>query len=104
MLKRTIKILGVIIIVLILLLLVQLFVIRPIVALILSGSPEYVYRSYVWGDSDIQDYEKYPLPRYPQRPTRLSIQASLRCRDFPISRGLRGLVKQKWDDCVPNNP
>ena len=59
MLKRTIKLLALIIIVLILLLLFQLFVIRPLVALVLSGSPEYVFRSLVWGDSDIMDYEKF---------------------------------------------
>ena len=60
MLKRKIKGPVLVLIVLILILPIQLFIIRPIVALVLSGSPEYVYRSYVWGDSDIMDYEKFP--------------------------------------------
>lgn len=40
--------------------LVQLFLIRPLLGLALSRSPDYVYRAYVWGESDIQDYEKFP--------------------------------------------
>lgn len=58
--KGTIKKVVFVIIVPILLLLAQIFIIRPILAFILSGSPEYAYRSYVWGASDIQDYEKFP--------------------------------------------
>lgn len=58
--KKTIKVLALVIIIPILLLLAQIFIIRPILALVLSRSPEYVYRSYVWGASDIQDYEKFP--------------------------------------------
>lgn len=58
--RRAIKTLALVVIVPIVLLLAQLFVIRPILALILTRSPEFVYRSYVWGASDIQDYEKFP--------------------------------------------
>lgn len=39
---------------------VHMAVIRPLVGLALSGSRDYVYRAYVWGDSDIFDYEKFP--------------------------------------------
>jgi len=40
--------------------LVQLLLIRPLLGLALSRSPDYVYRAYVWGESDIFDYEKFP--------------------------------------------
>jgi len=40
--------------------LVRLLLLRPLLGLALSRSPEYVYRAYVWGDSDIFDYEKFP--------------------------------------------
>jgi CubicO group peptidase (beta-lactamase class C family) len=58
--KIKIKTIVLVIAVPILLLLALVFVIRPIVAIVLSGSPEYAYRSYVWGASDIMDYEKFP--------------------------------------------
>jgi CubicO group peptidase (beta-lactamase class C family) len=58
--KRRITTIVLVIAVPILLLFLLVFVIRPIVALILSGSPDYAYRSYVWGASDIMDYEKFP--------------------------------------------
>ena len=38
----------------------HLAVIRPLIGLALTGSKEYVYRSYAWGNSDIFDYEKFP--------------------------------------------
>ena len=58
--KKDIKTLVLIVAIPILILLAQIYVIRPIAAMILSGSSEYAYRSYVWGASDIQDYEKFP--------------------------------------------
>jgi CubicO group peptidase (beta-lactamase class C family) len=58
--RKLIKIIILVIAIPILALLTQIFLIRPIVALIVSGSPEYAYRSYVWGASDIRDYEKFP--------------------------------------------
>ena len=61
MLKRTLKIVALVFGIPVVLLLVQIYVIRPIVALVISGSSDYVYRSYVWGASDIQDYEKFPF-------------------------------------------
>src|SRR4030042_440402 len=94
MLKRTIKILGVIIIVLILLLLVQLFVIRPIVALILSGSPEYVYRSYVWGDSDIQDYEKFPYRDILNAPPAFQFKQASDAETFQSPEGFEDLLNK----------
>jgi CubicO group peptidase (beta-lactamase class C family) len=39
---------------------VHMAVLRPIIGLALTGSKDYVYRPYVWGDSDIFDYEKFP--------------------------------------------
>ena len=58
--KKDIKTLVLIVAIPILILLAQIFVIRPIVAMVASGSPEYAYRSYVWGASDIQDYQRFP--------------------------------------------
>ena len=42
------------------LLLAQIFILRPIFSLILSGSPAYAYRAYFWGESDLFDYENFP--------------------------------------------
>jgi CubicO group peptidase (beta-lactamase class C family) len=39
---------------------VHIVVLRPLIGLALTGSKEYVYRAYAWGDSDIFDYEKFP--------------------------------------------
>ena len=54
---------------------VHMAVIRPLVGLALTGSKDYVYRAYVWGESDIYDYEKFPFrlianaaPSVPFRP------------------------------------
>jgi CubicO group peptidase (beta-lactamase class C family) len=40
--------------------LVHVVLLRPLIGLALTGSKEYVYRAYVWGDSDIFDYGKFP--------------------------------------------
>jgi CubicO group peptidase (beta-lactamase class C family) len=39
---------------------VHIVVLRPLIGLAITGSKDYVYRAYVWGDSDIYDYEKFP--------------------------------------------
>ena len=39
---------------------IQVLLLRALFSLVLTGSSDYVYRSYVWGASDIQDYEKFP--------------------------------------------
>jgi CubicO group peptidase (beta-lactamase class C family) len=58
--KKGIKTLVLIIAIPTSILLAQIFIIRPLVAIAISGSPEYAYRSYVWGASDILDYQKFP--------------------------------------------
>ena len=58
--KKTLRTIALVILGLIGIILVQLFVIRPIVALVLTRSPEYVYRIIFWGESDIYDYQKFP--------------------------------------------
>lgn len=58
--KQTIKRIVLISLVAILSVLALLFVFRPALAVILTRSPQYAYRTMVWGDSDIQDYEKFP--------------------------------------------
>ena len=58
--RERIKVPVLIVVIPIAVIVVHLLVIRPLVALVLTRSPEYIYRSYVWGDSDIYDYEKFP--------------------------------------------
>jgi len=39
---------------------VHVVLLRPLIGLALTGSKDYVYRAYGWGDSDLYDYEKFP--------------------------------------------
>jgi len=58
--RARIKVPVLIVVIPIAVILVRLLLLRPLLGLALSRSPEYVYRAYVWGDSDIFDYEKFP--------------------------------------------
>jgi CubicO group peptidase (beta-lactamase class C family) len=74
--KRNLKLAALVLIVPIGLLLAQIFIIRPLVAMALSGSPEYAYRSYIWGASDIMDYEKFPYREVQNAAPAYSFQAA----------------------------
>ncbi len=90
--KKDIKTLVLIIAIPILLLLVQIFVIRPIVATLVSGSSEYAYRSYVWGASDIQDYQKFPYRDIQNGPPVFEFQAASSEEAFQSSTGFEHLL------------
>jgi CubicO group peptidase (beta-lactamase class C family) len=92
--KRTIKIVALVIIVPILLLLAQIFIIRPIVALILSGSPDYAYRSYFWGASDIQDYEKFPYREVQNAPPAYQFFQAYDFAPFQPPEGFEDLLER----------
>lgn len=90
--KKTNKIVALVIIVPILLIIAQIFIFRPIVALVLSGSPEYVYRSYVWGDSDIQDYEKFPYRDVQNAPPAFQFKPAAASEVFQPPQGFESLL------------
>jgi len=90
--NRTTKIVALVIIVPILLIIAQIFIFRPIVALVLSGSPEYVYRSYVWGDSDIQDYEKFPYRDMQNAPPAFQFKQATASEVFQPPQGFENLL------------
>jgi CubicO group peptidase (beta-lactamase class C family) len=90
--KKIIKTLVLVIAVPILLLLVQLFVIRPILAFLLTGSPEYAYRSYVWGASDIRDYEKFPYRDILNAPPNFQFKQASSSETFQPPQGFEDLL------------
>jgi CubicO group peptidase (beta-lactamase class C family) len=90
--KRVMKTVILVIIVPILLLLAQLFVIRPILAFILTGSPEYAYRSYVWGASDIQDYEKFPFRDIQNAPPTFQFKQASSSEAFQSPQGFEDIL------------
>src|SRR5512141_1410212 len=92
--KKEIKTLVLIVAIPILILLVQIYTIRPIVAMILSGSPEYAYRSYVWGASDIQDYEKFPYREINNAPPSFQFQQAAAVEAFQPPQGFEDLLSK----------
>jgi CubicO group peptidase (beta-lactamase class C family) len=59
--RRKLKVPLLIILIPLGLVLLHFVLVRPLIGWALSGSREYVYRAYAWGDSDIFDYEKFPF-------------------------------------------
>jgi len=90
--NKTARIIAIGIGVVILLMLAQIFLIRPVVAMILSGSPEYAYRSYVWGASDIQDYEKFPYRDVLNAPPAFQFEPASPSEAFQPPQGFEKLL------------
>jgi len=92
--KQTVKRIVLIALIAILSVLALLFVFRPVLALILSRSPEYAYRTLVWGDSDIQDYEKFPYRDIQNAPPAFQFQPASASEAFQAPPGFEDLLAE----------
>lgn len=92
--KRTLRLIGMTALVVVLLILAILFVLRPVLALILSRSPQYAYRTLLWGESDILDYEKFPYREVQNSPPTFYFRQASASEVFDAPPGFEDLLEK----------
>lgn len=71
---------------------IQVYLLRALFSLALTGSRDYVYRSYVWGASDIQDYQKFPSRPVLNAPPAFQFQPAIAADRFVPPDGFETML------------